>query len=263
MKTAHLGLTAGLALGWSALILNAQNLVTNPGFEAGNTGFTTDYTLWSGQPGWGVNLYYVTNNPHNASPFWTSTGDHTTGSGKMLIVDGSATAGRVFWRQTVSVATNTSYVFSAWALKFESQSPPILYFTVNGRQQGTFHVLPLTPSGWQGYGAVWNAGTTNTALLELRLQSTAGGGNNLAVDDIAFIPYTSAPLPAATVESAVQIAWPSDPGIPYQVQWRSALETNITWLPLGGLVTGDGAVQYFCDPLGTNQGRFYRIVLPP
>jgi len=180
----------------------------------------------------------------------------------MLIVDGSTTAGRVFWRQTVSVATNTAYVFSAWALKFDSGSPPILYLTVNGTQLGTFHVLPLSPSGWQGYGGLWSSGTSNTALLELRLQSTLGAGNNLVVDDIALVPYTNAPAPAASIESAVQITWPSYPGVPYVVQWRSDVDTN-TWLPLGGLVIGDGATLYTCDPLGTNSRRFYRVASPP
>jgi hypothetical protein len=269
MKTNLLAATISLLLLVMTFIsdTHAQNLVTNPGFEAGITGFVSDYALWPGpaiDPNWGANQYYVTNNPHNAGSFWASSGDHTTGSGMMMVVDGSTTTGRAFWRETVAVAPNTWYVFSTWALKFDSDSPPILFFTVNGTQQGTFFVLPLTPSGWQGYGVTWNSGATNTAVLELRLQSNkAGPGNNIAVDDIALIPYTNAPAPTATIESAIQIAWPSYPGVAYQVQWQSALDTNMTWLPLGGLVTGNGATQYFCDPLGTNARRFYRVVSQP
>lgn len=249
---------------WLAAPLNSQgqNLVLNPGFEAGYAGFTTDYALYAGG-GIGQNRYVVTNNPHSVEGTWISSGDHTSGSGQMLVVDGSTNAGRVFWRQTVSVTTNTMHVFSTWALKVESQSPPILYFTINGAQQGTFHVLPMMPSGWQGYGVRWNSGVTNSALLELRLQSTASGGNNLAIDDIVFSRYTNFPSPTATIESAAQIGWLSSPGVPYQVQWRSAFDTNVVWQSLGNPVTGNGATLYTCDPLGTNERRFYRVVLSP
>jgi len=181
----------------------------------------------------------------------------------MMVVDGSTSTGRAFWRETVSVASNTWYVFSTWALKFDSDSPPILFFTVNGTQQGTFYVLPLTPSGWQGYGVTWNSGATNTAVLELRLQSNKSGpGNNIAVDDIALVPYTNMPALTTSIESAVQISWPSYPGLPYQVQWNSEVDTN-TWLPLGGIITGNGTTLQSCDTLGTNSRRFYRVVSQP
>src|SRR6266567_7643707 len=260
MKSKHLAPIVSLVLSWLALVsgTHAQNLVTNPGFEVGNTGFTTDYTLWTGGIT-GQNLYAVTNSPQNVYAGWGSFGDHTTGSGKMLIVDGSTTTGRAFWRETVSVATNTFYLFSAWALKFDSDSPPILYFTVNGIQQGTFYVLPLMPSGWQGYGVTWSSGASNTAVLELRLQSNkAGPGNNIAIDDIALIPYADVPSPVASIQNAVEIGWTSYSGAPYQVFWRSEADTN-TWLPLGGLVIGNGTTNYVCDPLATQTRRFYRI----
>jgi hypothetical protein len=260
MKTKYLAAATCLLL----MHAHAQNLVTNSGFEAGNTGFASDYTLWPGpaiNPNWGQNQYYVTNNPHNAYSAWASSGDHTTGSGQMLIVDGSTTTGRAFWRQTVAVTTNTFYVFSAGALKFDSDSPPILYFTVNGTQQGTFYVLPLTPSGWQGYGVTWNSGASNTAVLELRLQSNkAGPGNNIAVDDIALIRSADIPATSAFIESAVQIGWASYPGSPYQVQWAPDVTTNTTWLNLGSSVLGTGTTNYLCDPIGGRARRFYQVI---
>src|SRR4051812_31502275 len=89
--------------------VSAQNLVSNSGFEDGNTGFTTDYSLWtSGSIGAGK--YAVTTNPLNVASNWGSYGDHTSGSGKMLVFDGSSASDNVLWRQSVSVATNTTYI---------------------------------------------------------------------------------------------------------------------------------------------------------
>ncbi|MCC6231133.1 MAG: hypothetical protein IT580_00710 [Verrucomicrobiales bacterium] len=248
-----------LALFATVIDADAQNLVTNPGFESGNKEFTTDYPLWNRNPNWGANQYVVTNNPHNTTGAWISAVDHTTGSGQMLIVDGSTSAGQVFWRQTVSVQANTTYVFSTWALKFESQSPPILYFSVNGKQQGTFYVLPVTPSGWQAFGVTWNSATSNTALLEMRLQSTAGVGNNIAVDDIAFIRSSDVPATQATAFTAVQIGWLSYPGSTYQVQWSPEVDTE-TWIDLGNRLVGNGVTNYVCDPLGAHTRRYYQVL---
>ena len=163
----------------------AQNLVTNPGFESGNTGFSTDYTLWTGG-GVGHDQYAVLNNPNLVDATWGAFGDHTTGSGLMLLVDGSTTAGKPFWRQTISVSPSTNYHFAVWTLKYEAQPPPILYLTINGVQQGTNYPVPVNPAGWQRYEATWNSGASNVALLELRFQTTHTFGNNLAFDDLYF-----------------------------------------------------------------------------
>ena len=257
-------LSALVAALWlaAAYFTYGQNLVTNGNFEAGNSGFTTDYALWAGGPNIGGGQYFVTNNPHFISA-WISSGDHTTGSGKMLIADGSTTAGAVLWRQTVAVETNKSYVFSTWGLQIEPAtiSPPILYFAINGTQIGSaFYVLPRDPSGWQGYGVTWNSAATNSAALELRLQSNKGGpGNNIAVDDVSLIKSSDILPTQTSIESAVQIGWTSYPGASYQVQWSSSVDTN-NWFNLGLPVVGNGSTNYVSDPLSSAPRRFYRVL---
>src|SRR5690349_5659749 len=68
----------GLALTWLTCVahIHAQNLVFNPGFESGDNGFTTDYTLWNGQQAWGAGSYFVTNSPNNVYNGWPASGDH-------------------------------------------------------------------------------------------------------------------------------------------------------------------------------------------
>lgn len=254
----------GLLLALLPCVANthAQNLVLNPGFEAGNTGFTTDYTPWNGQQAWGAGLYFVTNSPNNAYSGWASAGDHTTGSGNMLIVDGSGTADSVFWRQSVAVSTNTAYVFSAWTLRVDPDFSPTQYFAINRTSQGPVFPLLVAPSGWQGNGVEWNSGTSTVAMLELRLQGGhSGPGNNLAVDDIAFVKSSGLPPPRVAVTAtnrAVQIGWLSYPGPSYQLQWAAELNTNTSWFDLGSPVVGTGTTNYMNDPMVGNR-RFYRV----
>lgn len=87
------------------------NLIANGDFEAGNAGFTTSLAY---NPSIGVlaEVYDV----ENSRQAWTSNfldyGDHTSGTGNMMMVNGSFVNGSTTWSQPVTVAANTDYVFS-------------------------------------------------------------------------------------------------------------------------------------------------------
>jgi hypothetical protein len=108
-----------------------NNLFTNGNFEAGNTGFTSDYTH---SPNNLVpeGVYAITNNPSIQHPGFAPCGDHTSGSGNMMAVNGAGTPGQSVWCQTVPVLPNTTYVFSAWVTTLVAASPAILQFSANG-----------------------------------------------------------------------------------------------------------------------------------
>lgn len=82
------------------------DLITNGDFEAGNTGFTTEYNYlnpsitgtWTLGPEY---LYTIGTNPNLYHNAWTSFGDHTTGTGKMMIVNGTYLNNetKIFWSQ--------------------------------------------------------------------------------------------------------------------------------------------------------------------
>jgi hypothetical protein len=238
-----------------------QNLVINPAFEDGNTGFTTDYVLWHGGT-WGAGAYYITNSPQNAFSAWSAAGDHTTGTGQMLIVDGSGTPDVVFWRQSVPVVTNANYLFSAWMLRFDSDFSPTQYFSINLSPQSPVFPLLTNQPGWQGHGIEWNSGTSTVAVLELRLQTGhLGAGNNLAVDDIAFLKTSDLPqlhLDILATNGTAQISWFSYPGLTYKLQWKTNLNTS-TWTDLGSPIEGNGTNIYFNDPISESK-RFYRVL---
>lgn len=243
-----------------ALCGNAQNLISNGDFEAGNRDFSNDY-LYSPAAMHPQGTYCVVANPRLVHEEWSSFGDHTTGTGLMLVANGDSNPTNVVWRQTRTVNANTSYLFSAWAANSHPLSPATFFFFVNGLPQGNSVALPPGTTGiWQNYSVIWNSENSVTALLEIRMLNTAFEGNDFVLDDLSFRRVTpTVPPPPASIQIAVEVSWDSLANQLYQVQWASALETN-QWLGLGPLVVGNGKTNSIYDPLGSNSKRFYRVI---
>src|SRR5260221_6626132 len=98
----------GLICGASLLVVAgtaSAALIANGDFESGNTGFSSQYTYVAvpdrGGPGgsWLEGTYAIDTNPNNDHALWTSFGDHTTGHGLMMVVNGSPTAGTEVWKE--------------------------------------------------------------------------------------------------------------------------------------------------------------------
>ncbi len=185
--------------------VTGASVVTNGDFSASTAtpasrGFTSAYTyMTTASPCPGCccgalsseGTYSVNTNPHNLHTQFTSFGDHTTGTGKMLIVNGAATANVTVWTQNINILPNTDYVFSVWATSANPQSPAILQFSINGSPLGsTINLSSTLADGvWQYFTTTWNSGANSGTLpIALVNQNTASGGNDFAVDDIVFAP---------------------------------------------------------------------------
>ena len=96
------------------VITAAQPLLVNGDFELGNTGFSTDY-IYSPGDVTPEGTYTVDTNPLANHPLFSPCGDHTTGTGNMMIVNGSVQPNRIVWSETVTVLPNRTYDFSGWA----------------------------------------------------------------------------------------------------------------------------------------------------
>ncbi len=67
----------------------STNLITNGDFESGNTGFTSGYAFGNVH---GPGTYWIGGTPSQAPGAWGgwyNGGDHTSGSGKMMVVNGA------------------------------------------------------------------------------------------------------------------------------------------------------------------------------
>jgi gliding motility-associated-like protein len=170
--------------------LNPFNLVANGDFEGGNTGFASGYTyrappcpiLFEGE-------YSVYTDPFGVHGGFTSFGDHTTGTGNMMIMNGSPTPTDV-WCQTIPVTPFTDYDFSAWIANCSSVTVgpdvPTLQFKINGVLIGTPTVISSPPATWVNFFQVWNSGVSTTATICIRDLNTTLAGNDFVLDDITF-----------------------------------------------------------------------------
>ena len=203
-KLAMLGCLGALTVSQAS-----ANLVINGDFEAGNTGFTSDYTYIApgtlspvgapDNPGgsaytlWDEGTYSVGTDPNSLHASWASFGDHTTGTGNMLIVNGAASPVSV-WQGTLNspLVVGQTYEFSAWVANL--YPPPVgsetiptapaqLQFSIGGNQIGTSFTAPGV-GVWSEFTATFVAGSEPIGVLDL---NTVPSGNDFALDDISLV----------------------------------------------------------------------------
>jgi len=191
----------------------SSNLVTNGDFESGNTSFSSSYGY---NPG---NLnpegkYDINTNPRNTHTNFAICGDHTSGAGKMMVINGASTAGVTVWCGTVAVSTNSAYNFSTWVASVHPTSPAILQFSINGINLGSTFTASSTTCNWQQFCEMWSSGSNTSANICIVNQNTAAAGNDFALDDIqmglsTMLPVKLAAFTAQKYQNSVLINWKS------------------------------------------------------
>jgi len=168
--------------------------IPNWDFSDGSSGFSSDYvnpalsrmrsTLSSNGLLWPEDTYAVGTDPSLYHCLWPSLGDHTTGDGSMLIVNGSLYAGAIVWSATVDVLQYTRYDFSAWVTSVYADNPARVVFYINDLPLGAPYDLSATTGLWQQFNAGWDSGAETTAVMSLVDLNTEAHGNDFGVDDI-------------------------------------------------------------------------------
>ena len=201
-----------------------QNLLVNSDFEMGNTGFASTYTCSPGSHYLPEGHYDVLTNPRADHPLGASFGDHTTGSGFMLAVNGAPKAKAVVWGQIVDVAPNTTYLLSGWVSSWAGasrgfdSSPAVLRILINGQPCAADVHLIATNGLWQRFDIVWHSQSATQAAIEIHDQNTEWRGNDFALDDLSFSavsagqasPVLASPIlsPAFTSDASSQVSSP-------------------------------------------------------
>ncbi len=159
--------------------------VINGSFENGFNSFTTDYTYFPVSGGFGPGAITVTNNPQLFNSGFAPCGDHTSGSGNMLLVDGSTTAGANIWCQTIPVFTNTYYLFSFWTATVFPTAPANLQVSVNGTIIGSYDGSSNTCQ-WEKLEYLFNTGGSSSITVCFSESTGIGFGNDFVIDDIVI-----------------------------------------------------------------------------
>lgn len=168
------------------------NLIYNGDFSQGDVGFATDYNYYAVNQNKLQQAYSVLPNPNSFEPDFSSCGDITTGTGNMLVADGSLNSSHKVWCQQVPVKPSTTYTFTYWMQTLvTTASPAVIETQINGLPiTGNTVTSTFTAStlicGWHKYSTTWNSGANTTAEICLYDRNNTAAGNDFALDDISF-----------------------------------------------------------------------------
>ncbi len=165
-------------------MIDSTNIVNNGFFTAGNIGFQSDYT-YNPVSVYVEGTYAVTTNPHIVHPDFSNCGDHTTGTGKMMVVNGAPIANQKVWHETLPVTPNTDYHYSGWFTSVFWDNPAVLNLSINGSSIAQVNLTNATCL-WQNFYALWNSGNNTSIDLQIVNQNTTMSGNDFAIDDISL-----------------------------------------------------------------------------
>ena len=189
------GLAAALSVVAAPAV--AADLAVNGDFSAGASGFSTDYQV-SPPTAEGPGNYWITTDPHAVCSCFANLGDHTTGTGNMLVLDGAANAGSRFWQETFTVTANTDYDLSFWAANLNSTyyggPQPNISVRVAGLEVFNTGVLPYAPGMapnaigvWSGFSTVINSGAATSLALSFVDTANIHDYNDFAFDDVSLV----------------------------------------------------------------------------
>ncbi len=175
----------------SGSISSPVNLIQNGDFSQGNTLFVTEYTQVDDPNPFGVQTSYnIVTNPNAWFAPFSSCGDHTTGSGNLMVFDGSTdpTGNTIAWsnQNPVPVVPNTNYTFSYYVASVSPDNLARLEVFINGVSQGAPVTAPGATCLWTQVSYNWNSGANNTANFIIYDRNFVDYGNDFALDDIAL-----------------------------------------------------------------------------
>ncbi len=156
-------------------------LVTNGDFSAGNTGFTTEFTLNNNLNQF-EGTYWIGTNAASHHPQFNGTG-----TGQFMIANsGYEAALFMVWCQEVEVCPQQTYTMSFRVRTVSNATPARLQWWMDGVPVGPEWNLPVFGSGWQTINQVWTTPPVlTTANICLRVMSGEGVGNDFGLDDIS------------------------------------------------------------------------------
>ena len=182
----------------------AANLVTNGGFEADNTGFTSTYryVAATGDTMRDEGTYTVGTNAANYHSSWASVG--AVEGSKFFIANGSPTSDAPAWQQTLTGLTvGFTYRFSAYATNVCCNAsfggPNVTPIIIAVGTGGVPTQITTVTEGTVGTTGLWRnisgtfVATATSTQLSIFTDTAAASGNDFGLDAISV---TAVPEPA-------------------------------------------------------------------
>lgn len=180
----------------SSTVARDRSLIYNGDFELGDGGFESQYTSFPfppnpSNPSLAQRSYSIVTNAQQFEPVFQPCTDHTSGAGKMMVVDGSTTPNIKVWSQKVAVTPNTNYAIKYWLQSVVGSSPAQLEMQINGlpitgNATSSTTTAPATTCSWQQVSYNWNSTANTAAEITLINRNVSSSGNDFAIDDISM-----------------------------------------------------------------------------
>jgi hypothetical protein len=184
--------------------LSAQ-ILTNGDFESGGSGngfLVHNYTLINPVNGTSNPGFYArTTNPALMNSTYLAGGDHTSGTGNMLVFDGSTLGNQFFWTTGSTggaiggFTAGSTYIFSFWIRSVSNEVTTddttranigIFFVNANNINPANQNFLaPLPSQGWVNIQYSFVA-TADNAMVRLKTNNGIATGNDFAVDDFSI-----------------------------------------------------------------------------
>lgn len=194
-------------------------------------------------------LYVITNGNNNWGSFsassWVKTKDRSSDpNGYFMVVNASFQPG-LFYQDTVTVCGNTTYQFSADIINlmlpnFIGSIKPNLSFLVDGKEVYSSGDVPQDGQ-WRTYGFTFTTPPdAQKIILSLRNNAPGGQGNDLGLDNIAFLPCGPIIIMPDTSYICVSDVFKLSPKIEINdpkslaYQWQRSTDEGKTWIPIAG-----------------------------
>jgi gliding motility-associated-like protein len=222
----------------------------NGNFSAGNSGFTTQYTH-NPTSIWNEGTYAVGPNPNAVHPNFGIWGDHTTGTGNYMIVNGSILPNRTIWQQTITFPAGSTVTMSYWVLSLALPAGS-LRVMMNGAQAGVAQAAPGAVGQWSLRTQTFTAPANGVCTVALQGVITAGSGNDFGIDDISFTYSCTATKTAWLIPNPtpMPLAWVNRTSgcDPFCATWHDVSSVSSGQLVARLWDFGDGTTDTAKDP---------------
>lgn len=233
--------TDGFALYCPLTLQVQQTLLQNGGFETGNlSGWTV-----SGASG-----------PYGGASVLATRAYHCVHSGAWgaeLLAAGSLG----YLSQTAPTTAGQAYLLSLWLDSPDGATPNAFVVEWNGNT--LFDEVNIGAVGWTNLQfAVLG---TSPGTLTFGFRDDAG---YLGLDEVSLVPV---PIPNFQSvnrgdDGTISLAWSAGAGLQYQLQYTTNL-AQPQWLNLGSPFISGNENPMVSTPIGSDEARFYRVLLAP
>lgn len=250
----------------------------------GSPGGTTTYAGSTTQP-LAIDRFMLASNANLAdNSRFISLTDHTTGTGRMMVINADANAGTFYSGTVGSLCPGQQYSLSFYAAFVGNSSyqtvcngfggfkyPKVrmrVKDAVTGLVITEIATSDITATSWAQFGMKWvmPSGYSNI-VFELINEGQGGCGNDLAIDDIQFGICDAAPVVSVSGSSVGCIgsgttmnATLSDPGvIPGAIEYQWQISTdNSTWSDISGATSSSYTI---ATVAAGDVNKYYRVIV--